>query len=140
MRIVLVALVLALAGAAPAAAQLQAPLPTPTPVPTVTPAPTGPVIAEGVTAGGVDVAGLTVEQARVKLRQDIGRTIRKTVTLRLKGEQARLPTKRLGYEFDAFVTARRAANADAGAKVDPYVYFDRKPISKFIDAFAGRVY
>jgi lipoprotein-anchoring transpeptidase ErfK/SrfK len=135
MRTVLVALVLTLAAAAPAAAQLQAPEPTPAPV-----VPGEPVIAEGVTAGGVDLSGLTVEQARVALREAIGRTIRKTVTLRLKGVQARLPTKKVKYEFDAYTTAVRASEAGAGEAVEVKVYFEREPIKKFVDGFAQRVY
>jgi hypothetical protein len=70
MRAVLPAALLlaALAAATPAAA--QSPTPTPTPAPTVTPAPTAvpePLIAAGVTSGGVDLSGLTITQAEAAL-------------------------------------------------------------------------
>src|SRR3954447_15952345 len=114
MRLLLAALVLALAGAAPATAQGTGPAPPPSPPP---PPPAEPVVADGVTAGGIDLSGLTLDQARVKLRQEIGHTIRKTVTLHRGTETAKLPTKHVAYAFDAFVTARRAVHAEADTAV-----------------------
>ncbi|WP_372790712.1 L,D-transpeptidase family protein [Paraconexibacter sp.] len=106
------ALLCALAGvaatlpAAPAAAQ----------------SPTGPAgpatpderrIAPGISAGGVDVGGLTVTEASAKLERLIGAKVRRDVVLKVAGRRFRLDAETVRMNFDTLTSAKRALYAKA---------------------------
>src|SRR6476659_5666950 len=68
------------------------------------------VIATGVSAGGVDLGGLTVDAAAAKLSSALTPHLSRDVVLEVGGRSYRLPTTRAGLSFDALRTAQRAAH------------------------------
>ena len=88
---VLVTVVAALAPAAPAGAQEE-----------------GQVIAPGVTAGGVDVGGQTVESAATNLQIALGAQLGRPVDVRVGNRDFRLQPADAKFTFDALRTAKRA--------------------------------
>jgi beta-lactamase class A len=125
---VLVALMLVLSACADSEAQATAPQPTravaadapttaptmaPTAAPTNTPAPTAvPTLAKGIIVAGVDVGGLTPEEARKKLEQELAPLLRpldvqageKSVTLKPEAIDLQLP-------FDELLSQAEAAKS-----------------------------
>ncbi|HYH91116.1 MAG TPA: L,D-transpeptidase family protein [Solirubrobacteraceae bacterium] len=91
------ALVLLLAFAAPAAAQQ--------------PPPAEQRIAPGVKAGGLDVGGLTVNEAAAKLQQTYGPPLYNPISVQVAGRRFRLTPKESGLKFDTILTAKRAYHA-----------------------------
>src|SRR3954447_4919432 len=87
----LIALLAALAAAAPAAAQEPEPR-----------------IALGVKAGGLDVGGLLVGEAAVKLQTTYGPPLYNAVSVRVAGRRFRLTPRHSGLSFDTVRTAKRA--------------------------------
>lgn len=94
MRRLLTTLVLALFALVPAASA-QAPEP-------------GERIAAGVVAGGIDVGGLTVDEAAVKLRDALERRLTRDVVVRAGNRSYRLTAEQGSIVFDAERTAKRA--------------------------------
>ena len=75
------------------------------------------VIAEGVTAGGVDVGGQRVEEATETLRQALEGTLTRPITVKAGAKSFKLdPTTDAQFAFDALRTAKRAyyAGRDKG--------------------------
>ena len=105
-RAAALSLVVACLAAAPAAA--QEPEPTPTPTPTATPTPAPARIAAGVSAAGVDLSYLTIDEATAKLEQTLRKPLAKPVVVALAGRRYTLRVKRTAFAFDAKKTARRA--------------------------------
>jgi lipoprotein-anchoring transpeptidase ErfK/SrfK len=102
---------LCVTAAAPAGA--QDPAPTPAPAPTATPAPDERRIAPGITAGGIDVGGLTVTEASAKLEQLLGAKVRRDVVLKTAGRTFRLDAETAKLAFDTVTSAKRALYAKA---------------------------
>ncbi len=105
--------------AAPAPAPTATPSPTPVPTPSPTPTPTPPlepVIAEGVTAGGIAVGGLTVSQAEALIAQQAGPAAMQRLIVAIGGRRYTLWMRGIGMKLDANRTARRAyyAGRDKG--------------------------
>ncbi len=130
-RALLPALVAALAAAAPAGAQ------TPRPAPT---------IAAGITAGGVDLSGLTVDRATLALAPLDARA-KAPVVVAVAGHRFTLRTRRVKLAFDANRTARRALNASAKPPaagrthaVPLAIEFIRTPIRRFVAHVHRRAY
>lgn len=65
-------------------------------------------IAAGVAAGGVDVGGLTVDEATVKLRDALERRLTRDVVVKAGARSYRLTAAQGKVVFDAERTARRA--------------------------------
>lgn len=97
------ALVAFLAGGAPAAAQDQRRIPP------------------GVSAGGVDLSGLTVDEAAAKLEATLGPQLRKDLVFGVAGRPWRLSMVDAKLKFDPLLTAKRAARAvpPAAPPADP---------------------
>lgn len=102
---------LSVASAAPAGA--QDPAATPAPAPAATPAPDDRRIAPGITAGGIDVGGLTVTEAAAKLEQLLGAKVRRDVVLKTAGRTFRLDAETAKLTFDTVTSAKRALYAKA---------------------------
>ena len=68
-------------------------------------------IAAGVVAGGIDVGGLTVEEATVKLRDALDRRLTRDVVVRAGNRTFRLSAARGTVVVDAERTAKRALYA-----------------------------
>ena len=74
------------------------------------------VIAPGVTAGGVDLGGQTIDTAVATLQLGVGAAAERAVTVRSAGRTFTLAAKDAGVRFDALTTAKRAyyAGRDRG--------------------------
>jgi beta-lactamase class A len=134
-----VALMLVLSACAGSEAQATAPQPTraiaadapttapttvPTAVPTNTPAPTAvPTLAKGVIVAGVDVGGLTPEEARKKLERELAPLLRpldvqageKSITIKPEAIDLQLPFDDLLSQADA---------AKSGDSIDLSITYD----------------
>ncbi len=84
-------------GAGPASAQDPATVPT------------------GVFAGGVELAGLTLEAAQARLRERLGERLAQPIVVRSAGRRFTLTPARAKLSFDALTTAKRALRAAAPA-------------------------
>jgi hypothetical protein len=73
------------------------------------------VIAPGVTAGGVDLGGQTIDTAVATLQLGVGAAAERAVTVRSAGRTFTLAAKDAGVRFDALTTAKRAYYAGATA-------------------------
>ena len=138
----LAALAASLALASPAAAQSPPP-PAPAPPPL-------PRIADGVHAGGVNVAGLTVAEAAAKLSGALGPRLRSPVAIRVARRRFGLRPRRVGLRLDAPRTARRAYKVGLAAPVaggfgDPVdvpvaVTLDRKRLRAYVASLGRAVF
>jgi len=106
-RLGLPTLVLVLALVAPAAAQTPPP-PAPPAPPAPAPPPTEPRIVAGAKAVGVDVGGLTVPEATLRLQEQVGLRLSRNVVVAVAGKRFRLSMRRARFDFDAERTAKRA--------------------------------
>lgn len=68
-------------------------------------------IANGVTAGGVDIGGLTAEQATAKLHKALIKPLEGPVVVTFKGEKYTLPGQRLKVRADIPGMVQRALDA-----------------------------
>jgi lipoprotein-anchoring transpeptidase ErfK/SrfK len=77
------------------------------------------VIAAGVSAGGVDLGGQTIDTAVATLQLGVGAKAERAVTVRSAGRTFTLTAKDAGVRFDAETTAKRAyyAGRDQGPNV-----------------------
>ncbi len=75
------------------------------------------IIASGVSAGGVDLSGLTVDAAGARLDQQLAPRLAAPVEVLIAGRRFEVASRSLGASLDAAATARRAA--DAGAPATP---------------------
>ncbi len=76
-----------------------------------TPLPAEPRITPGVKAGGLDVGGLTVGEAAVKLQQTYGPPLYNPVAVHVGGQKFRIGPKQSKLKFDTVLTAKRAYQA-----------------------------
>ncbi len=70
-------------------------------------------IAPGISAGGVDVGGLTLAEASGKLEAYLGSKVRRNVVLRVAGRTFRLDAEQARLTFDTLTSAKRALYAKA---------------------------
>jgi lipoprotein-anchoring transpeptidase ErfK/SrfK len=107
---------------APAAAQAQ----------------TGPRIAAGVAAGGIDVSGLTLPEAANKIAFLADAHMNSPLSSRVAGRRFMLRAKDVDFKFDASKSARRAFNAGRTAAGQPvnvplYVKFKVSKVRTYVD-------
>jgi lipoprotein-anchoring transpeptidase ErfK/SrfK len=127
-----------IAAAAPAAAQEPQPPATPPPA---APPPAPPTIKPGLTAGGVDLSGLTVEQATQKLDLELRPRVEAPLVLTTGGRGWTLPAARAKVALDSERTARRALYArTAPGAVTPVLGHDRRAVDRFVRWVARRVF
>jgi hypothetical protein len=110
-----------------------------------------PRIAGGVSAGGVDLGGLTVEQATSRLETRLASRIARPLVVRTAGRRFTLTTAGARLRFDARRTARRAlaaatptsvpaaGGAPFGADVPLAVSHARLPVRAFAQQVAAGV-
>lgn len=106
-------------------------------VPTAS-AQTEPRIAAGVTAAGVDVAGLTLPEAANRIDFFFKTTVNSPLSSRVAGRRFLLRTKDVDFKFDAAKSARRAYNSGrtaAGAPVNVplFVSFKVAKVRTYVD-------
>ena len=95
--------------------------------------PRRPVVAEGVTAAGVPLAGLTKPQAEERLRTSLARP----VTLVFRGETWRFAPQTLGASADVEAATRAALRAPAGTAVRVDIAVRQKPLRRWASRFAS---
>jgi len=127
-----------LAAAAPAGA--QAPLP-------------GERIVAGVSAAGVDLSGLTIDEAAQQLTSAYGPRLSEGVLVRVADINFKLSAKRANARFDALKTAKRAFYAGraavgvapapgasaAGTEVPLAVEYSKKAVRRFVGRIDKRL-
>jgi len=94
--------------------------------------PRHPVVADGVTAAGVPLAGLTNAQAEEKLRASLARP----VVLAFRGETWRFAPQTLGASADVEAAVRAALRAPEGTAVRVDVAVRQKRLRKWANRFA----
>jgi lipoprotein-anchoring transpeptidase ErfK/SrfK len=99
---------------------------------------TGPRIAPGVAAAGIDVSGLTLPEAANRIDFVFKTTINSPLSSRVAGRRFLLRPKEVDFKFDAAKSARRAYNAGrtaAGAPVNVplYVKFKVAKVRAYVD-------
>jgi hypothetical protein len=143
MRLACASLLCALLVAAPAVAQDPQPQP-PQPAPE-------PTIAQGVKAGGVDLSGMTQEQAEAALTAALAAPLARDLFLGASGIQFRLTMAQAKLRFDAHATAKHAlattpapppvgGGASAGVDVPLVLSHSRLAVRAFVAAAARRAY
>ena len=118
--VLLLALVLLLVLAAPAGAQEER-------------------IAPGTKAGNLDVGGLTVPEAIVRLQQSYNASLGRPISIQVAGRRYGLTMKKAKLAFDAPLTARRALR-QPGANVPLAITWDRAVVQKLSTRVAKAVY
>ena len=97
-------------------------------------------IAKGVTAAGVDLSGLTADQAAQRLEDLSDRLERGSVLVEVADQQFKLKSTTAGVVFDTQTTAKRAiyaGRAAQGAPVEVPLAVTHKQSA--VEAFANRV-
>jgi len=96
-------------------------------------------IQPGVSAGGVDLSGLTVEQAAAKLSAAIDPAIAGDVIVGAGGRVFRLRAARAAEKLDAPLTAKRAARAKSAGAVPLALKHSRTAVRDFVVAIGRKV-
>ena len=94
--------------------------------------PRKPVVAEGVTAAGVPLAGLTRAQAAERL----GASLARPVTLAFRGETWRFAPQTLGASADVGAAVLAALRAPAGTELPMDVAVRQKVLRRWANRFA----
>jgi lipoprotein-anchoring transpeptidase ErfK/SrfK len=129
-RALMLLLVAALAAAVPAVASAakKAPPPDPTNVPA------------GVTAGGVDLSGLTLADAQARLQSAIGIKVGAKLTLGAAGKPWTLdPATDAKLAFDALTTAKRAVRAKQPGDVGLKLTHSKLSVRAWVAGVAAKV-
>jgi len=143
MRLACAAILCALAAVVPATAQEPQPAPPP-------PQPE-PTIAQGVKAGGVDLSGLTQEQAEALLTSSLQDALNADFVLGAAGIRFTLTMSQAKLSFDAHTTAKHALAAtpppppagggeSAGVDVPLVLSHSRLAVKAFVAQVAKRAY
>ena len=97
-------------------------------------------IKPGISAAGVDLSGLTVEQAAVRLDQTYAPNLQGDMTLGAAGIPWKLTMAQAGLKLDSVRTAKRALYAKAGVTtVPPAIVHSRTAVREFVERVASRV-
>ncbi len=118
------ALATALPAAAPAAKKKQV---DPTNVPA------------GVTAGGVDLSGLTLTDAQAKLESTVGPKVNADLVLGASGKPWTLKMTDAKLAFDSLTTAKRAIRAKAPGDVGLKLTHSKLAVRAWVKGVAGKV-
>jgi hypothetical protein len=97
-------------------------------------------VPAGVTAGGVDLSGATLEDAQVRLETSIGARINTPFVLHAAGRTFTLTPAGAKLEFDALTTAKRALRATAPGEVPLKLSHSRRAVAAWVAGVAAKVY
>jgi lipoprotein-anchoring transpeptidase ErfK/SrfK len=120
-----VLLIAALMAVVPAAATAQKKDPTNVPA--------------GVTAGGVDLSGLTLVDAQARLESTIGPKVNADLVLGASGKPWTLKAADAKLKFDALTTAKRAIRAKAPGDVGLKLSHSKLAVRKWVAGVAAKV-
>ena len=97
-------------------------------------------IRPGVSAGGVDLSGLTVPDATAKLNAELAPRLAPDLLIGVAGKPWTLKMGDAKLKFDAERTAKRALYAKAGVtQVAPAISHSRKAVDAFVASIAKQV-
>jgi len=96
-------------------------------------------IAPGVSAGGVDLSGLTADQATAKLHSALDKKLAETLFLGAGGRLFHLTATEAGVKFDAAQTAQDALAAKANTKVPLELSHDDAAVRAFVSDVKAKV-
>ena len=97
-------------------------------------------IKPGISAAGVDLSGLTVEQAAARLDQAYAPRLQGDMILGAAGIPWKLPMAEAQLKLDSVRTAKRALYAKAGVTtVQPAITHSRTAVRGFVERVAARV-
>src|SRR4051812_22964246 len=98
------------------------------------------VIKPGVTAAGVDLSNLTVEEATLRLDQLLAPRLQADLVLGAAGVPWKLTMAEAKLKLDSVRTAKRALYAKAGVTaVPPAITHSRVAVREFVNRVGGRV-
>jgi lipoprotein-anchoring transpeptidase ErfK/SrfK len=120
-----VLLAAALAAALPTAASAQVKDPTNVPA--------------GVSAGGIDLSGATLDEARIRLETGIGGRVNQDLVLGAAGKPWTLKVADAKLTFDALTTAKRALRAKVPGDVPLKLTHSRLAVRAWVASVAGKV-
>jgi lipoprotein-anchoring transpeptidase ErfK/SrfK len=97
-------------------------------------------IKPGVTAAGIDLSNLTVEEATARLTEQLGPRLAPDLVLGAAGVPWKLTMAEAKLRFDAVRTAKRALYAKAGVTaVPPAISHSRLAVAAFVERVNRRV-
>ena len=113
-------------------------------------------IADGVSIGGVDVGGLSADEAQSRVRSNIVEPLQHPVHVKFEGEQYTLPTEKLNVSADvdgmvdeAVAESREGGifgrlwryttGGDVNSDVQPHIQYSQDTLQSFIDGVAGKI-
>jgi lipoprotein-anchoring transpeptidase ErfK/SrfK len=124
-RVLPVLLAAGFAAALPASASAQTKDPTNVPA--------------GVTAGGVDLSGATLQEAQIRLETSIGARVNQDLVLGASGKPWTLKVADAKLAFDSLTTAKRALRAKAPGDVGLKLSHSRIAVRDWVASIAGKV-
>lgn len=96
-------------------------------------------VAAGVSSGGVDLSGLTPEEARYRLDQQLARVLGSKVNVQVGARTFTLYSSNAGFDFDVTGTANAALAAAPGTVIAPKVRYSKPQIAAFVTTTAAAV-
>jgi lipoprotein-anchoring transpeptidase ErfK/SrfK len=92
-----------------------------------------PAVPAGVTAGGVDLSGLPLDQAAAKLQADLAPRFARPMVLGLAGRVFKLQPAEATFAFDALTSAKRALRAKKPGPVPLKLTFSKRAIRSWLE-------
>jgi lipoprotein-anchoring transpeptidase ErfK/SrfK len=99
-----------------------------------------PRVAAGVTVGGIDLSGATLEEATARLETGLAPRLNRSVVVRAAGRRFELTSAQAKLTFDAERSARRALKATVPGPVAPALRHSRLAVGAWLAGVAKTVY
>jgi lipoprotein-anchoring transpeptidase ErfK/SrfK len=96
-------------------------------------------VPAGVTAGGIDLSGATLDEARIRLETGIGGRVNQPLVLGAAGRPWTLTPEQAKLSFDALTTAKRALRAKAPGEVPLKLTHSRAAVRAWVAGIAAKV-
>jgi lipoprotein-anchoring transpeptidase ErfK/SrfK len=96
-------------------------------------------VPQGVSAGGIDLSGATLDEARIRLETGIGGRINQDLILGAAGKPWTLKVADAKLTLDALTTAKRALRAKAPGEVPLKISHSRLAVRAWVASVASQV-
>jgi len=97
------------------------------------------IVVNGVTAAGIDLSGLTLQQASDKLTQELQPHVTRTILVSAAGRKVELKQAESQLALDALTTAKRAIRSKVAVDVPVKLTYSAKAVAAWVDALAAKV-
>jgi lipoprotein-anchoring transpeptidase ErfK/SrfK len=97
-------------------------------------------VPQGVSAGGIDLSGLTLPDAQARLQAELGPKLATDFVLGAAGRPWVLTAVDAKVQFDSLITAKRALRAKVPGPVPLAVRHAHKAVAAWLQDVAGKVY